>query len=201
MNVMQQIDFARLASIATGQGDFGHATGMSSSAQCRSGELKQRLFYGGSVTAVVGSGSPVRRVCDALASELSTLGKSVVIISLDEFVRAPEPPDPRYAGFVSTFMPNVWLWPPEASQKTTSLGLVTPVTKASWFSCLKPTFDSVLLDARELESSLATAAIADCAVLAVESRKTLKRQIVQDQRVLQSMGIKLAGCVLVGGEE
>jgi Mrp family chromosome partitioning ATPase len=165
-------------------------------------ELIQRLFPGPSVVAIIGAGSADSgtAVCEGIASELSRLGRRVVLVSVQRLL----PMDPITLPDETAFMPgparNVWIWPSPMGQQIEFFKPRLPVGAENWLDALRRNFDSVLLDCPAVESaplSVAIAARADAAVLAVEAARTPKSQILRDQRSLELSGVKLAGCILI----
>ena len=165
-------------------------------------ELIQRLFCGSSVVAIIGAGSGegVAGVCEGIASELSRLGRRVVLVSVQRLL----PMNPITLPDETAFMPgsarNVWLWPSPAGQQIEFFKPRLPAGGENWLDSLRRNFDSVLLDCPDVEAAplgVAIAARADAAVLAVEAERTPKNQILRDQRALELSGVKLAGCILI----
>ncbi len=114
------------------------------------------------------------------------------------------------SGFISGTIENVWHWPaPSAHQlrffKSPARERPGPPDPHKWLDSLRRNFDSVLLSCRALEPEesepsrgmAGIAAAAETAVLVVEAGRSTKKQILRDQRALQSRGVKLAGCILV----
>lgn len=169
------------------------------------GELIRRLFAGPSAVAIIGSDSGLGagNVCDGIAAELGASGKRVVIVAVDKLLRMNPTPVPDEAVFRSENKPNaaanVWIWPEPAGQRIEFFKSRESAGGGPWLASLRRHFDSVLLDCPALEAAGATevAAMADAAVLVVESGRTAKQKILLDQRALQSGGVKLAGCVVI----
>jgi hypothetical protein len=165
-------------------------------------QLIQDLFCINSAVAVIGSGALATRACGILATELSSLGRYVVIVSVETLLDRNPIPHPDTTGFGTRRNRRVWLWPPLPGQGTEIFKSQGPFLPESWLDSLCRNFDSVLLDCPELETSPECAAIAvmaGSAVLAVEAARTPKHQILRYQRMLQSTGIRLAGSILISG--
>jgi Mrp family chromosome partitioning ATPase len=165
-------------------------------------ELIQRLFQAPSVVAIIGAGSGagVTAVCEEIASELSLLGRHVVVVSVQRLL----PMDPITLPDETAFMPgsarNVWHWPSPAGRQIEFFKPRLPVGGENWLDALRRNFDSVLLDCPAVETAplgVAIAARADAALLAVEAANTPKNHILRDQRSLEMSGAKLAGCILI----
>ena len=105
---------------------------------------------------------------------------------------------------------NVWHWPePSAHQlrffKSKAWERQSPPDPNKWLDSLRRNFDSVLLSCRALEPEesepangmAGIVAAAETAVLVVEAGRSTRKQILRDQRALQSRGVKLAGCILI----
>jgi hypothetical protein len=180
-------------------------------------ELIRKVFDESSVVAVVGSGgADAAAVCDGIAAEVAaSSGKRVVVVAADRLMDIgsnslpdtnPDKPAPE-SGFISGTIDNVWHWPaPSAHQlrffKPPAHERPGPPDSDKWLDPLRRNFDSVLLSCRALEPEesepvTGIAAAAEMAVLVVEAGRSTKKQILRDQRALQSRGVKLAGCVLV----
>jgi len=165
-------------------------------------QLIQRLFQDSSVVAIIGAGpaDSVTGICETIASELSRLGKRVVLVSVQRLL----PMNPITLPDETTFMPgparNVWIWPSPMGQQIEFFKPRLPQGAENWLDALRRNFDSVLLDCPAVETAplgVAIAARADAAVLAVEAARTPKSQILRDQRSLELSGVKLAGCILI----
>lgn len=164
-------------------------------------QLIQRLFHGPAVVAMIGmgSGEGFTGICEDIALELSGSGRRVVLVSVHALLNSTPLALPDETVFAPGAARNVWLWPPHAGQKTERLRSAILKAPNNWLGSLRANFDAVLLRCPSLESApggAAIAAMADAAVLAVESRSP-KQQIQRDQRALQLSGVKLAGCILI----
>jgi hypothetical protein len=87
---------------------------------CEYTELIQRLFQGSSVVAIIGAGfgKGVTGICEGIASELSRLGKRVVLVSVNALLQE----NPIVLSDERVFLPrvgrNVWRWPSPAGQQS-----------------------------------------------------------------------------------
>ncbi len=178
-------------------------------------ELIQRLFQEPSVVAIIGAsfGKGVTNVSEGIASELSHMGKRVVLVCVSALLQANTitASDETAAMPLFPFRPrryrrvgrNVWLWPSPISQQPDVLKARVPATAKTWLNWLdylRQDFDAVVLDCPALETApggAAIAAMADAAVIGVNVTRTSKQQILLDQRLLQLSGVKLAGCILI----
>jgi hypothetical protein len=164
-------------------------------------DLIRSLMQGRSVVAVVDSGSGCRapEACRGIAAELAASGKRVVIVQVASLLRMSQFPDA--AACLSGRVPNVFLWPGNASVEFfQSPGPTLEPSAGSWLGGLRRDFDAVLLECPPFETAPAAASIAamaDAAVLLVEAGQTSKQSIQRDQQSLQLRGVKLAGCILM----
>jgi hypothetical protein len=170
----------------------------------RSGEypdLIRRLFQSRAVVAVIGAGSGSRseKACRGIAAELAANGHRVVVVRVGTLLLANR--FPAATGCLPLRMPNVWLWPsPHDAPAEFFPSPLAPSPESDWLASLRRDFDSVLLECPPVKVAPATAefaALADAAVLVVESRQIARQQIQRDQRALELRGVKLAGCVLM----
>jgi hypothetical protein len=164
-------------------------------------QLIQHLFRGPTAVAIigVGSGEGFTAICEEIALELSGTGRRVVLVSVQALLNSSSFALPDKTVFAPGSARNVWLWPPHFGQKMECFKSRVPEAPENWLDSLRANFDAVILRCPTLESApggAAIAAMADAAVLAVESRST-KEQILRDQRALQLSGVKLAGCILI----
>ena len=169
---------------------------------CEYAELIQRFFQGPAVVAIIGAGlgNEVTGVCEGIASELSRLGKRVVLVSVHALLQANSVAPCDEATLMPGIGRNVWQWPSPVGQKIEPVKPRTPAAAENWLDSLRHDFDSILLDCPALESApggVAIAAMAEAAVLGVDAARTSKHQILLDQRVLRLSGVKLAGCILI----
>jgi len=84
--------------------------------------LIRHLFYGQAVVAVVGgdlisSRENVSPIVEQLATELSRLGKRVVIVLVSELLQMNPITAPDETAFAPSNKPHVWLWPAPGEQK------------------------------------------------------------------------------------
>lgn len=170
----------------------------------RSGEysdLIHRVFRSHSVLAVIGAGAASRsaEACSGIAAELAASAKRVVVVQVDALLRASTPPAAsacRPGG-----APNVWLWPSASAASVEFFqSPQQPSLESDWLAVLRRDFDAVLLACPSLETAPAVAdiaALADAAVLVVESGQTARQQIQRDQRTLELTGAKLTGLILM----
>jgi hypothetical protein len=160
-------------------------------------ELIRRHFPSHSAVAIVGGGD----VCENIAAELAASGNRVLIVSVHALLHMNPIAMPEESGCTPARTPNVWLWPSAAGGKFELSWYRGPADAAGkWLDSLRLTFDAVLLDCPATETAPGAAqlaAMADAAILVVEAGLTTRRQIQHDQRALQSMGVKLAGCILM----
>ena len=167
-------------------------------------ELIRRLFHSPSVVAIVGSGIGLGavNVCDEIAAELAASGKRVVVVPVDKLLRMNRLPVPDETAFISGSAPNIWLWPVSGGQKIEFFKSRELAGADNWLDSLRRNFDSVLLNCPAVQATsgvTGVAAMADAAVLVVEAGRSPRQEIQFDQRALQLGGVKLAGCVLIGG--
>ena len=163
------------------------------------GELIQRLFQGPSAVAIVGIGleKGVVGVCEGIAKELAAAGKRVVIVPVDSLLRSE-------TSLISMLARNVWRWPSPLGRPLeffNSSESKQPDAE-NWLDVLRRNFDSVLLDCPAVDMMFGVtevAAMADAAVLVVQSGQTSRNQVQDDQRALQLRGATLAGCILLQG--
>jgi len=173
--------------------------------------LIQQLFSTPAVVAVFGAGTgdQVRDTCTGIASELASVGRRAVVVSVqalldpmpsvgstEDNLLTAEPVD-------SEGMQKYWLWPPRGGHRAESFGFRRPGKPEAWVDSLRRNFDAVLLDCQSVETtpgSVAVGTLADAAILVVEAARTPKTQILRDKRALQLTGIKLAGCILTQGK-
>jgi len=166
-------------------------------------ELIRRHFQAHSAIAIVavGSGQAAAGVCDGIAAELAAAGNRVVIVSVDALLRMNPVAPPGESGFTPARSPNVWRWPSADGGQLEFFNSHAPAgPAATWLDSLRLAFDSVLLDCPAAETAPAAAqlaAMADAAMLVVETGRTTRRQILHDQRSLWLRGVKLAGCILM----
>jgi hypothetical protein len=160
-------------------------------------DLIRRLFQNPAAVAIVSQGAT--RSCEAIAAELAASGKRVIIVLVDRLLRMEHVSVPHQSDHVSGPIGNVWFWPaPDAS-----IALVQPRVPVAATKCLESlrlNFDAVLLDCpapRAASGSSEIAAIADCAVLAVEAGVTTKGQVQSDCQLLLANGVKLVGSILI----
>jgi Mrp family chromosome partitioning ATPase len=166
-------------------------------------ELIRRHFQTRAAVAIVsvGSGQGAGDVCEDIAAELAASGNRVVIVSVEALLRMNPVATPDESGCTLGKTPNVWLWPSAPGGQVEffkSRGAAEPAR--TWLDSLRLTFDSVLLDCPAMETAPAAAqlaAMADAAMLVVESGRTTRQQIQHDQRALQLRGVKLTGCILM----
>jgi hypothetical protein len=171
-------------------------------------ELIQRLFVNRpAVVAFIGAGprAGVSGICEEIASELASLGKRVVLVSVQALLQSspialPDEttftPGPARPGSTQTY----WLWPSLMGQQVEFFKSRMSAIPEKWLDSLRRNFDSVLLDCPAVETmpgGAAIGAMADAAVLVVEAAQTSKHQILRDERALQLSGVKLAGCILI----
>src|SRR5450631_2586070 len=76
-------------------------------------ELIQRIFGTCSVVAIIGAGSGVvvTDVCKGVASELSRLGRSVVLVSVQALLQPVPIALPDETAYIGGHAPNVCVWP------------------------------------------------------------------------------------------
>jgi len=165
-------------------------------------DLIQRLFPGPSVVAIVGVGSTTGAadVCEGIASELSHLGRRVVLVPVHRLLAMNPVTPPDETSFMPGPARNVWVWPAPFGQQIEFFKPRNSASAEHWLDTLRRNFDSVLLDCPSTETAPLSAAIvarADSAVLAVEAGQTSKGQIVRDQRSVHLSGVNLAGCILI----
>lgn len=200
-------------------GPDGSSRAQSPLPSCEYTELIQKLFQGRAAVAIIGAGlgTGVTGICEAVASELSRLGKRVVLVSVNALLQANPMTVSDNPAVLLARDSDYWLWPPPARQQRESGKPRIPGSVAAgWLDSLRQDFDSIVLDCPALEiipgggaigamadaRALAVAAIAataDATVLAVDAAHTPKQQIMLDQRLLQLSNAKLAGCVLIKG--
>src|SRR4030095_9627555 len=160
------------------------------------GELIQRLFQGPSAVAIVGIGleKGVVGVCEGIAKELAAAGKRVVIVPVDSLLRSE-------TSLISTLARNVWRWPSPLGRPLEFFNSSESKPDAeNWLDVLRRNFDSVRLDGPAVDMMFGVtevAAMADAAVLVVQSGQTSRNQVQDDQRALQLRGDTLAGCILL----
>jgi hypothetical protein len=167
--------------------------------------LIRHLFYGQAVVAVVGGDNISSReiaspIVEKLATELSILGKRVVIVLASKLLEMNPITTPDETAFAPSNSPHVWLWPAPCEQKIEFFKSRGSEDRGNWLDSLRRNFDSVLLDCPHVEGAPGVTelgAMADAAVLVVEAGLTSKRQIQQNQRALQFRGAKVAGCILI----
>jgi hypothetical protein len=164
------------------------------------GELIHRLFKGPSSVAIVGIGvdKGVVGVCEGIAKELAESGKRVVIVPVASLLRSE-------TALITTIARNVWLWPSPLGRPLEFFNSPESQQGAAhnWLEALQRNFDSVLLDCPALDLMFGVAevaAMADAVVLVVQSGRTSKQHIQDDQRALQLRGATLAGCILLRGK-
>ena len=165
------------------------------------GEVIRLLFELPAAVAILGSS----RVAEDLGAELAACGKRVVIVAVNELLRMNPIPVPDETALRPGRAPQVWVWPAPVGQKIEFFrSRETTFEKVAgaenWLDSLRGRFDAVLLDCPNVEEAPGVseaAAMADCALLAVEAGYTLKEQVQKDQRALQLRGARVAGCVLV----
>jgi hypothetical protein len=182
-------------------------------------ELIQKLFQERAAVAIIGAGlgTSVTVICEALASELSRLGKRVVLVSVNALLQTNPMTVSDNPAVLPTRGGDYWVWPPPVRQQMECVKPRTPGSVAArWLDSLRQDFDSIVLDCPALEiipgggaigamvdatvlAVTAIAAMADATVLAVDAARTPKQQIMLDQRLLQLSNAKLAGCVLIKG--
>jgi hypothetical protein len=164
-------------------------------------DLIRRLVRSHSVLAIIGVGPASRaaEACRGVAVELAASGNRIVIVQVDDLLRAS--PVPAATACLPGSVPNVWFWPSTAGPSIEFFpSPVAPPAESDWLADLRRDFDSVLLDCSVPETAPGAAeiaAMADAAVLVVESGQTHKQHIQRDQRALQLRGVKLAGCILM----
>jgi Mrp family chromosome partitioning ATPase len=164
-------------------------------------DLVCRLFRSRAVLAVIGAGSGSRsaEACRGIAAELAASGHRVVIVPVESLLQTN--PLPPATACVAGKVPNVWLWPDTPSAPVEFFqSCPTSPADSDWLAPLRREFDAVLLDCPSIDSEPAVpeiAALAEVAVLVVESGLTPKPKIQRDQRMLEIRGVKLAGCILM----
>ena len=169
---------------------------------CEYTALIQRFFQDSSVVAIIGAGfgNSVTSICEGIASELSRLGRRVVLVSVNGLLQVNTKTLSDETVSIPRGGRDYWLWPSPGGQHLEFLKSRTPTVATSWLDSLSQNFDSVLLDCTALETTpggAAIAAMAETAILAVDAERTPKQQILLDQRLLQLSGVKLAGCILI----
>jgi len=170
-------------------------------------ELIQHLFHGPTAVAIVGgnfgaSTENVSAIVESLAAELGVFGKRVVIVPVNKLLRMNPITAPNETAFAPTHAPRVWLWPSPASQKIEFFKSRESDDRSNWLDSLRRNFDCVLLDCPHIDEApgvTEVGAMADAAVLVVETGLTSKHQIQQDQRALQLRGARVAGSILIQG--
>ncbi|HEX3744320.1 MAG TPA: hypothetical protein VHW09_10335 [Bryobacteraceae bacterium] len=163
------------------------------------GDLVRRICRTRSVLAVVGAGAGSRSkdAVRGIAGALAGAGHRVVIVDVNALLEN----GPLAArDFAAGPFPNIKLWPPSDPGENLFQPVRLPGAHSEWLPSLRREFDVVILDCPPLQSDPAAvdiAAMADAAVLVVESGVTSKRQIKLDQRHMELQGVKLAGCILM----
>jgi len=168
-------------------------------------ELIQRLFHSSSVVAIFnsGSGTGITGICEEIASELSRMGKRVVLVSVHVLLHSSLIALPDETAFIPGPVRNVWFWPSSVGRQIELFESRTPTAPEKWLDSLRRNFDLVLLDCPALETEPGGAAIgamAEAAVLAVKAAHTPKHQILRDQRTLQLSGVKIAGYIMMNAK-
>lgn len=162
-------------------------------------ELIRCLFRTPAAVAIVSRGAAL--ICEDIAAELAAGGKRVVIVPVDALLRMSNVPVPHQADYLPGRIENVWHWPVPAHVRIGFSKSRVPADTIHWLESLRLNFDAVLLDCPALETapdSAEIAAMADAAVLAVETGVTTKLQVRRDQQALEAKGVKLAGSILIG---
>ncbi|MGC2107979.1 MAG: hypothetical protein WA655_00590 [Candidatus Korobacteraceae bacterium] len=165
--------------------------------------LIRRLFQSHSAVALVaGPGQRTGDICEGIAAELAASGRRVVLVRVDALLAMNPLPIPDESACAPGRAPNIWLWPSTAGAQVEFFKASAPALAAGdWLDSLRRNFDSVLLDCPAVDTVAGGAEVAskaDAAVLAVEAGRAPKQQIQRCQRALQSSGVKLAGCILIG---
>lgn len=165
-------------------------------------ELVRRLFRTRSVVAVIGAaaGSRSCEACRGIAAAAAAAGHRVVVANAKSVLAGN--PLSAAADCSPGRVPNVWLWPAIAAPIEEDIDSETdsPSQETDWVTPLRREFEAVLLDCPSRESDpggAEIAAMADAAILVVESGVTSKQQIQEDQRYLELRGVKLTGCILI----
>jgi hypothetical protein len=170
----------------------------------RSGEyahLVRRLFRSHSALAVIGIGQKSRsaEALQGIASELGACGNRVVVVTSEGLLRNEDPS--MRSRYRSESAPNVWYWPDgPGSSAGFDAETLEKSNEVDRLGYLCREFDVVLLDCAAADCSPSTAevaALADAAVLVVEAGQTPKRRIQDFQRILETRGVRLAGCILM----
>jgi Mrp family chromosome partitioning ATPase len=168
-------------------------------------ELIRHLFLGPTAVAVVGGNSGrstegVSAIVQSMAAELAAFGKRVVIVPVNQLLLMNSITAPDEQAFAPGDAQRIWFWPSSASQKIEFFKSRESDTPGNWLDVLRRNFDSVLLDCPHVEGAPGVSevgAMADAAVLVVETGLTSKQQIRQDQRALQLRGARVAGSILI----
>ena len=165
------------------------------------GALIRRLYRPHSAFAVVGIGAGARsgEACQGIAAELAASGKRIVVVSVDALLQAGSVPP--MAATSPGKVPNVCHWP---STMGVTVDFFHPTADpgpgTGWLALLCRDFDAVLLDCPSPECAPGcsdVAALADFAILVIESGVTARQAIQRAQHKLESSGVQLAGCILM----
>jgi hypothetical protein len=162
-------------------------------------DLIRRLFHRPSAVAVVGSGAGTdsMTLCHALARELALSGRRVVVVAIAKLLQLNPITPPDEKSFMPDRLPNIWIWPAPLGQQIDFFKPRKSPGAGTWLDSLRDSFDAVLLACDGASMAAEVVGIADATVLAVEAGRTSKQQIQRDQRILQSRGARLAGCILI----
>jgi hypothetical protein len=158
------------------------------------------MFPPNSAVALFGVGHPATTACEQVASQLSLLKKRVVIVPVLAVLNTKPLPDPNLTGAKQAEDGTFWIWPTGRARTFEGYSGRTSQSAVDWLFSLRSSFDSVLLDCPDPETTPGCAAIAlmaQSALLAVEANQASKQNILKTQQVLQSSGIRLDASILV----
>ena len=164
--------------------------------------LVDLLFQHPCVVAVIGScsGQSVTGICEAIATEASAGGSRVVIVSVQTLLASSPVTPPDQTVFSPGPVGNVWFWPARDGLPREVADNADSEPQQDWLDSLRLQYDYILLDCPAPDTTPASAsiaALADSAVLAVDTARTQRYQLLVNQRSLQLCGVKLSGCILV----